>query len=103
MLEPVFNKIAGVQAYNFIKMRLQHRGFSCENSRIFKSTYFKEHLKNKEHLPTAASCLSEARYPYPINCHTRWNQLHISTMVLPKRSCLVLCLKCSSLFYEIFV
>ena len=62
LLEPVFNKIGGVQAYNFMKMRLQYRDFSCENSRIFKSTYFKEHLKNKAHLPTAASCLSEAKY-----------------------------------------
>ena len=91
MLEPVFKKIAGVQAYNFIKMILQHRGFSFEKSRIFKSTYFKEHLKNKEHLSTAASCPSEAKYAYPINCHSRWNQLYISTMVLQKRSCFVLC------------
>ena len=74
-------------------------GISWENWRIFKSTYFKKHLKNKEHLPTAASCLSEAKYVYPINCHKLWNQLYISTMVLPKRSCFVLCLKFSSLFY----
>ena len=103
MLKSVFNKIAGVQPYNFIKRRLQHRCFSCQNSGIFKSIYFKEHLKNKEHLPTAASCVSEAKYAYVINCHTRWNQLYISTIVSEKCSCFVLCLKFSSLFYEIFV
>ena len=88
---------------NFIKRRLQHRYFSCQNSGIFKSTYFKEHLKNKEHLPTAASCVSEAKYAYVINCQTRWNQLYISTIVSEKCSCFVLCLKFSSLFYKIFV
>ena len=64
--------------------------FSCENPEIFKNTYFKEDLK-KEHLPTAASCLSEAEYAYAINCYTRWNQLYISTMALPQLSCFVLC------------
>ena len=103
LLESAFNKIAGVQAYNFIKRRLQHWCFSYESSGIFKNTYFKEHLKNKEHLTTAAYCLSEAEHAYPINCRMRSNKLYMSTMVLPKRSCFVICLKFSSLFYKRFV
>ena len=30
MLEPLFNKVAGLKTCKFIKKRLQHRSFSCE-------------------------------------------------------------------------
>ena len=43
VLEFLFNKVAGLQAYNFIKKRLQRRCFSV-NVGIFKDTNFEEHL-----------------------------------------------------------
>ena len=42
MLESLFNKVIGNQAFNFIKIRLQI--WSFETSEILKNTYFKEHL-----------------------------------------------------------
>ena len=41
VLEFLFNKVAGLQACNFIKKKLQHR-FSCKICEIFKTTYFEE-------------------------------------------------------------
>ena len=38
-----FNKIAGFQACNFIKKRLQNRCFPVNIAKFFKSTYFEEH------------------------------------------------------------
>ena len=81
MLESAFNKIAGVQAYNFIKRRLQHRCFAVKIPKFLRTPILKNIWK-KEHLPTAASCLTEAKYAYAIKCYTGWNQLYISTMVL---------------------
>ena len=43
MLVPLFNKIAGLKACNFIKIKLQ-QVFSCKICKIFKNTYFEEHL-----------------------------------------------------------
>ena len=91
MLESVFNKIAGVQAYNFIEKRLQQRCFPVEIPE-FLGTPILRNIWKKEHLPTAASCLSETNCAYATHCYTRWNQLNISAMVLPKRYCFVLCL-----------
>ena len=91
MLESVFNKIAGVQAYNFIERRLQHRCFLLEIPKILGTPILKNIWK-KEQLPKAASCLSETKYGYAVHCYTRWNQFYILTMVLPKRYCFVLCL-----------
>ena len=91
MLESVFNKIVGVQVYNFIKRRLQHSCFSCEHSEMFKNTFLKEYLA------TAASCLSEAKYTYPINYHMCWIEHYISTMVY--QNVLVLCFAWSFLLF----
>ena len=44
VLESLFIKVAGAQASNFIKKKLQHRCFFCEICEIFKNTYFEEHL-----------------------------------------------------------
>ena len=52
MLESLFNKVAGLQGCSFIKKRLQHRCFFCEYYKLFKNSYFEEHLK------TAASVLN---------------------------------------------
>ena len=44
MLESLFNKFAGLKACNFIKKRLE-QVLSCEICKIFKNTYFEEHLR----------------------------------------------------------
>ena len=43
MLEPLFNKVAGLKAYNFIKKSPQPK-CSCEYCEIFKNSFFIEHL-----------------------------------------------------------
>ena len=40
-----FNKVADLQAYSFIKKRLQHRRFPAKSMKVFKNTYFEEHLR----------------------------------------------------------
>ena len=42
MLESLFKKVPGFHTCNVIEKRLQHRCFPCK---IFKNTYFKEHLR----------------------------------------------------------
>ena len=44
MLEPLFDKFAGLQACNFIKKSLQDRCFPCEICGNFKKTHFEEHM-----------------------------------------------------------
>ena len=41
----LFNKVAGLQAYNFINKRLQHRCFTVNIAKFIKNTYFEEHLR----------------------------------------------------------
>ena len=36
MLEFLFNKVAGLQAYNFIKKRLQHRCFAVNIAKFLR-------------------------------------------------------------------
>ena len=36
-LESLFNKVADLEVYNVMETRLEHRFFSCEYSKIFKS------------------------------------------------------------------
>ena len=45
MLESYFKIVAGLKVCNYIKKRLQHRFFFCEYCKIFKKTYFEEHLR----------------------------------------------------------
>ena len=45
MLRSLFNKIAGLQACNFLKKVTPTHGFSLEYGRIFKNTYLEEHLR----------------------------------------------------------
>ena len=45
MLESLFNKIAGLQACNFIKKRLQHSCFPVNIVTLFKNTNFQERLQ----------------------------------------------------------
>ena len=49
-LESLFDKVAGLQACNFIKKGLQHRCFAviCE---FLKNTYFEEHLRTIASVP----------------------------------------------------
>ena len=55
MLESLFNKVAGLQASNFIQKRLQPpHVLSCETCKILKKNYFAEHL-----LATASVCQSQ--------------------------------------------
>ena len=41
----VLNKVAGLQACSFIKKRLQHKCFFVNIAKIFKNTFFVEHLR----------------------------------------------------------
>ena len=45
VLESLFIKVADLQAYSFIKKRLQHRRFPAKSMKVFKNTYFEEHLR----------------------------------------------------------
>ena len=40
VLESLFNKVAGIQASNFIKKRLLTQVFSCKKCEIFKNSFF---------------------------------------------------------------
>ena len=44
MLKSVFNKVASLQACNFIQKRLQHRGFSVNIAGFLSIVIFIEHL-----------------------------------------------------------
>ena len=45
VLESLFNKAAGLEAYNFIKIETVAQVFSCEYGKIFKNIYFEIHLQ----------------------------------------------------------
>ena len=45
MLESLFNKVIGLQAWNFFKKETPTQVFSCEICEIYKNTYFEEHLR----------------------------------------------------------
>ena len=44
-VEVFFNKIAGLQACNFIKKRLQHRCFPVKFTKFLRTPFFTEHLQ----------------------------------------------------------
>ena len=44
-MESVFNKVAGLQARNYIKKDTLTQVFSCEICEIFKYTYFEELIR----------------------------------------------------------
>ena len=54
VLESLFNKFVDLQACNFIKKRLQHRYFSCEYCKIFKTPILK-HIHERFFLMEAFS------------------------------------------------
>ena len=41
----LFNKVAGLQACNFIKKRLQHGCFPVNIAKCLRTAFFKEHLR----------------------------------------------------------
>ena len=45
VLEFIFNKVVGYQAWNFIKKRLQHRCVSVTLATFLRTTIFTEHLR----------------------------------------------------------
>ena len=56
VLESHFNEVSGLQPWNFIKKRLRNKqAFSSEYCKIFKNTYFKEHLRTTSFDVVAAS------------------------------------------------
>ena len=44
-LESLFNKVAGLEACNFIKKRIQQRCFPVKFAKLFKTPFFTEHLQ----------------------------------------------------------
>ena len=64
-----FNKVAGLNANNFIKKKLQV--FFCEIYEIFKNTYFEEHLHTTARLARTAwdsGTYSEPCQPSKMEC-----------------------------------
>ena len=45
VLEPLFDKVAGSQTYNFIKKRLQHRCFPVKYAKYLGTPFFTEDLR----------------------------------------------------------
>ena len=45
MLESYFNKVAGLQAYNFIKKRVQHRCFPVNITKLLRTSILKNIVK----------------------------------------------------------
>ena len=44
MWEPLFHKVAGLQADNLVKKEIPTQTFSWEFCEMFKNTYFVDHL-----------------------------------------------------------
>ena len=44
MLQFLFNKFAGLSAFNFIKKRLQHRSFPVKIAKFLRTSFFTEDL-----------------------------------------------------------
>ena len=44
VVQSVFNKVAGLQAYNFVKKRLQHRCYLAKFAKFLRTLFFTEHL-----------------------------------------------------------
>ena len=45
LLKPLFNTVRGLKAHNFNKKVIPAQAFSCEYHKIFKNSYFIEHLR----------------------------------------------------------
>ena len=60
MVEPLLQKVADLQACNFIKKRLQHKCFSV--AKFLRSTYYKEHLRTAASELTLRSDCLELRF-----------------------------------------
>ena len=45
VLESLFDKAAGLKAFNFIKKRVQHRRFPVNIAKSLKTAFFVEHLR----------------------------------------------------------
>ena len=44
MLESLFNKVAGLQGWKFIKRRLKHMCFPVNTAKILRTAFYIEHL-----------------------------------------------------------
>ena len=51
----LFNKITGLQAYDFIKKRIQHRCFPVNVAKSFKNNYLEEHQWKTAYTSTSSS------------------------------------------------
>ena len=45
VMESYLNKVSGLQAYNFIKKRLQHRRFPATIAKFLRTAFFREHFR----------------------------------------------------------
>ena len=45
MFESLFDKVAGLEAYKFIKKKTARQMFSSKYGKIFKNSFFIEHLR----------------------------------------------------------
>ena len=45
MLKSLFNKVADLKAYNFIKRKLQHRRFPVKFAKFLRTPFFTEHIR----------------------------------------------------------
>ena len=53
MLEPLFNKVAGLQVSNFIKKKLHHRCFPSNIEKFLRTSFFENHLRTAASVATS--------------------------------------------------
>ena len=85
MLEYLFNKVADLNACNFIKKRLRHRYFPVNIGEFFKNIYFEEHLR------TAASEIEHCFLKS--NVYHRWKIIKVQKGTLNKFNSLIISLR----------
>ena len=84
MLESLFNKVADLNASNFIKKRLRHRYFPVNIAEFFKNIYFEEHLR------TAASEIEHCFLKS--NVYHKWKIIKVQKGTLNKFNSLIISL-----------
>ena len=80
MFESLFNEVAGLKAYNFIKKETPTQVFSCEYCKNFKNTYFEKHLQMTTSVNSRSAIFQESlALPFKLNALTSgisWQHTH---------------------------
>ena len=109
LLESLFNKVAGIQSYYFIKKRLQHRCFPVKFAKFLKNTYFEENVRTTLSFHDSAYIWTTGILRKAILVYIIENLYYLQTYIFAKLNIsLALLLKdfCSSwelYYFEIFL